>query len=94
MEAIAALLGIIIMVITLGLMACFYIGMFAFVVFGITIWIMMLIDVVKRKFPNDNDRTTWILVVALTGWIGALIYYFIIKRPADQLKKGIIKSAQ
>ncbi|MBU1178346.1 PLDc N-terminal domain-containing protein [Patescibacteria group bacterium] len=51
---------------------------------GIIIWVLMLIDCVKRDFPNKDDKTVWILVVALTSWIGALIYYFIVKRKEDQ----------
>ena len=54
-------------------------------VFGIVaclviFWILMIVDVVKRDFKKDNDRLIWILVVVLAGWIGALIYYFMIKR--------------
>ena len=44
-------------------------------------WILMIIDVAKRKFKNDNDRLVWILVVILAGIIGAIIYYFVIKKP-------------
>ncbi|MFH2105021.1 MAG: PLDc N-terminal domain-containing protein [Parcubacteria group bacterium] len=47
---------------------------------GIIIWILMLIDCVKRDFPNKDDKLVWILVIALTSWIGALIYYFVVKR--------------
>jgi len=50
-------------------------------IFGLIIWIIMLVDVVQRKFKNENDKVMWILIVVLTGIIGALIYYFIIKRP-------------
>lgn len=41
----------------------------------------MIIDVTKRKFKKENDKILWILVVILASWIGALIYYFIIKKP-------------
>jgi large-conductance mechanosensitive channel len=51
---------------------------------GIAFWIWMLIDCVKRDFKKENDKILWILVVALTGWIGALIYYFMIKRKEDK----------
>jgi len=52
---------------------------------GLVIWIIMLIDCAKRDFPEENDKMVWILVIALTSWIGALIYYFMIKRK-DQVK--------
>jgi len=43
-------------------------------------WIFMIVDVAKRKFKNENDRLVWILVVVLANWIGAAVYYFVIKR--------------
>lgn len=46
---------------------------------GMIFWVVMIIDVAKREFDNDNDKTIWTLVVILTGWIGALIYYFSVK---------------
>lgn len=58
----------------------------AVIVGGLILWIMMLIDVSKREFPKSEDRTLWILVVAIAGFVGAAIYYFSIKRPADKLK--------
>lgn len=51
---------------------------------GLVIWILMLVDCVQRDFPKENDKMAWILVIALTNWIGALIYYFVIKRHEDQ----------
>ena len=46
-------------------------------------WIMMIIDVAKRKFKKPNDKIVWVLVVVLAGVIGATVYYFVVKR-----KKG------
>ena len=50
---------------------------------GIVFWIFMLIDLVKRddkKFSvRDKDqKLIWILILVLTGWIGALVYYFVV----------------
>ncbi len=50
-------------------------------VFLTVIWILMIIDVAQRKFKESNDKIVWILVVILTSWIGAIIYYFVIKKP-------------
>ena len=44
-------------------------------------WIFMIIDVAQRKFKKENDKILWILVVVLASWIGAIIYYFMIKKP-------------
>jgi len=56
---------------------------------GFVIWLLMLIDCAKRDFcPNkENDKLIWILVIVLVGWIGAIIYYFVVKRPAKAITK-------
>jgi prolipoprotein diacylglyceryltransferase len=50
-------------------------------IIGFIFWIFMIVDVAKRNFKNENDKILWILVVILAGIIGALIYYFVIKKP-------------
>lgn len=65
----------------LGLFGMF--GMFFMFVIGALVfafWIAMLVDCLKRKFKNDTDRIVWILVIIFAGIIGALIYYFIVKK--------------
>ncbi|MCK4590002.1 MAG: PLDc N-terminal domain-containing protein [Nanoarchaeota archaeon] len=59
----------------------FGIIVFSLMILGIVLWFLMLIDAVKRKFKNDNDKVIWIILIALLGIIGAIIYYFVIKRP-------------
>ena len=59
----------------------FIFGMFAVMIFFAVIWIIMLIDVIKRqKWNDDNEKIMWILIVVLLGGIGAIIYYFAIRR--------------
>ena len=53
---------------------------FAAIIGAIVFWILMIVDVVKRKFPKEDDKTLWVLVVVLTGIIGAIIYYFMVKK--------------
>lgn len=56
---------------------------FIFFIAGILLtifWIFMLVDVTKREFKKEDDKIVWVLVVALTGIIGAIVYYFIIKK--------------
>jgi prolipoprotein diacylglyceryltransferase len=60
--------------------------LFLFVILFIILWIMMLIDAATRKFSNDNDKIVWILIIIITGFIGALIYYFIIYKKYKSLK--------
>lgn len=42
---------------------------------AMALWVVALIDVMKREFPGQNDKLIWVLVIVLTGWIGALIYW-------------------
>ena len=60
-----------------SLMVCVNIG-------GMILWIIMLIDCVKREFSNENDKLIWTLVIVFAGWIGALIYYFVVKKEEDK----------
>ena len=43
-------------------------------------WILMLVNCAKRDFPTENTKVIWLLVIILTGFIGAIIYYFVVKR--------------
>jgi len=52
---------------------------FALGIFFLVFWILMLVDCVKRKFKEDSEKIIWVLVIVLTGIIGALIYYFVVK---------------
>ncbi len=47
---------------------------------GTILWIIMLIDCAKREFKNSNDKVLWILVIILAGAIGAVVYYFAVKK--------------
>ena len=53
-------------------------------IFSIVFWIAMLIDSVQRKFKKSDERIVWVIVIVLTGVIGALIYYFVVKRKAKK----------
>lgn len=80
-DSASALAGISVIVGILGLYMLIPLSIFVLAVFGIIIWILMLIDCVKRDFEKPDDKTIWVLVVVLAGWIGAIIYYFMIKKP-------------
>ncbi len=52
-------------------------------------WVVMLIDVLKRtNWKQESDKTLWILLVILLGYLGAIIYYFAIKRQLDAKKSA------
>jgi len=43
-------------------------------------WMWMLIDCLKRDF---KDKTVWIILMILTHFLGASLYYFIVKKKAQ-----------
>ena len=58
----------------------------AAVIFLFVFWIKMLIDSIKRNFKNENEKIVWVLVIVLLGFLGATIYYFVVK--ANDKKSG------
>lgn len=59
------------------LIGLFFMLMFFVVGIGGTVfWIWMLVDCAKNEPRKGNDRIVWVLVIALTHLLGALIYYF------------------
>jgi hypothetical protein len=55
------------------------------VCFGfMTFWIWMLIDCANRKF---KDKALWLIIIIIGGFVGALIYYFIIKTKKQKPKR-------
>ncbi len=65
----------------------FYVGMLLWGLFVLSFipWLWMLIDCLKRpddKFAIGENyaKLIWVLVIVFTGLIGALLYYFLIKR--------------
>ena len=68
--------------ISAGVLAVFFALWFLFMLIALlcfVFWIVMLIDCVKRTM-NDTEKVVWILVIAITGFLGATIYYFVVKR--------------
>jgi Protein of unknown function (DUF2510)/Phospholipase_D-nuclease N-terminal len=61
----------------------FFIAIMVISIGGLVFWIYALVDAIK--WPDHiykaarSDKLVWILVVALAGWIGALIYWFVIR---------------
>lgn len=58
-------------------------------VLGFVFWLWMLIDCLKRpddKFSMGGNyaKLIWVLVIVFVGLIGALIYYFLVKRRGFQ----------
>lgn len=56
-------------------------GMMIFwVIFGIlsfALFLWALIDVIRRQFPNQNDKILWIVLILLIGMLGPILYLII-----------------
>lgn len=50
-------------------------------------WLWMLIDCAKRDIKN---KTKWILILIFTSFIGAILYYFLVR---NKYKKGFSQTA-
>lgn len=70
-----------------GIFALIWLLAFGIGIAGFVLWLLMIIDVAKRNFKNPDDKTTWILVVVLANWIGALVYYFVVRRNPEKFTK-------
>ncbi|MBD3375349.1 hypothetical protein GF406_09965 [candidate division KSB1 bacterium] len=55
---------------------------FVFGVMGTVLWIWALVDCIKNV-KNPNDRLMWIILIALTHFIGAILY-FVLQRPKNR----------
>jgi hypothetical protein len=65
-----------------GILIAFILFIVALVILSIIFWIFMLVDSIQHKYKDSNDKVVWVLVIVFTGIIGALIYYFVVKRNA------------
>jgi membrane-bound ClpP family serine protease len=57
---------------------------------GLALWIWALVDAVR--VPDDSmyrsgSKLIWVLVIVLTGWVGAIVY-FVIGRPTSTSGTG------
>ncbi|MCP4255978.1 MAG: hypothetical protein GY774_00455 [Planctomycetes bacterium] len=58
------------------------------IVISLTVlWIWTLIDCIKNEPTEGNERIVWVVVIAVTHWIGALIY-LIVRRPQRKFILG------
>ena len=65
----------------IGMPELVIIALMGFVVLSIAFWIWMLIDCITKEPDQGNDKIVWIIVIALTGALGALVY-LLARRPA------------
>ncbi|MBK1833346.1 PLDc N-terminal domain-containing protein [Roseibacillus ishigakijimensis] len=51
------------------------------------LWVWSLVDCAQNEPSEGNDKLIWILVIALAGWVGSLIYLFV-RRPQRKAEIG------
>ena len=56
-------------------------------ILGTVFWIWMLIDCATKESSQGNDKIVWVIVIALTHFIGAAIY-FLVRRPTRLRELG------
>lgn len=56
----------------------FFLGLL--VLFGATtvLWLYTIVDAIQRDFDGENDKVLWVLVILFAGFIGSIIYYFVV----------------
>ncbi|KKQ73174.1 MAG: hypothetical protein US94_C0036G0006 [Berkelbacteria bacterium GW2011_GWB1_38_5] len=60
-----------------GLAAVWVIFWVIFAFGGLALFLWALIDVIRRQFPNQNDKILWIVLIILISWIGPILYLII-----------------
>ena len=78
----------------IGFFWVIWIGFFALMIAAMVFWIVMLVDAVKRDFPKPDEKTVWVILIALVGVIAAIIYYFMIKRKDKKISSSNVKNAK
>ena len=61
-----------------------------FIILGFVFWLWMMVDCLKRPdekfaFGGNYAKIIWIIVIIFAGFIGALIYFFLIKKRGNKL---------
>ena len=59
----------------IGAFLVIYAFVCVFMFFAFLFWVWMLVEVATKETDEGNTRLVWVLVVCLTNWIGALIYF-------------------
>lgn len=51
--------------------------------------VLAIWDCAHRDFPEPNALGTWCVLILMTHWIGAIIYYFVVYRPDTPPKVAV-----
>jgi hypothetical protein len=65
----------------------FFVVWIALLLAGTVFWLLMLIHAATHPIQN---RPLWILVIVFVNVIGAIVYYFAVKRPFDKMARAAL----
>lgn len=68
----------------LGLGVFFFIFFMLMMVVGIAALVFQILMIIHAAQNEIKDRALWIVIMVFTGGVGAVIYYFAVKRPFDE----------
>jgi len=66
-------------------------ALIALAVWLFVFWILMIVDAAKRKNITDAEKVVWILVLIFLHILGAIIYYFAVKREKEKNQNKSVK---
>lgn len=69
------------------LQVSFGVAFLVLMLLGTAFWVWMLVDCATKEPSHGNEKLIWVLVIILTHWIGAAIYYFV-RRPSRMAATG------
>jgi hypothetical protein len=75
----AAMLGGWEIILILGMLVALPLTVAAF-----AFWIWMLVHAIQNQALTDGEKIGWVLAIALTHFLGALLYFFIGKPKVNQ----------
>lgn len=59
---------------------------FAIVLMILGFWFWMLTDCINKKFKHQRSMIEWFIIIIFLPVVGAIIYYFLVKRKHDLLE--------
>lgn len=71
----------------------FVLSLLALCLFMFVFWVLMLIDALKREM-DTGTKIAWVLVLLFVHFLGAVIYYFVVKRNTPTLKTSVPQAQQ